>query len=178
MVSTPDQQYDNAPSITLEGAGAGTGAQSGSSEQPSQPTPSGTPSITGPSSVSAGDPAPSFVVDTAGAPYYIVEVATEAFLLDGTNHDGDRTADNFYATWQDSDLQTGSTYQLPEAAWQRLSQGQALYHRIGTTTSETGWENYTVSVGDTDYNSAPSILIDASSRQVRSVATPAYARAH
>jgi hypothetical protein len=164
MVSTPDQQYANAPSISLSGAAAGAGTGAPGQVQ------TGTPRITGPASIAKGDPAPSFTIDTAGAPYFVVEVATEAGLLDGNVPDSERTDDKFYATWQDSDLQTGSTYDLPDEVWQRLQPSDALYYRIGTTTSQTGWENYTLSTEDSDVANAPHIQVGT--REVQ--AMPGY----
>lgn len=153
MVSTPDQQYDNAPSIALEGAGAND--NSGDNDQPTSPTSSG-PSIYGPDDIAASDAAPSFDIDTAGAPYFIVEVATDASLFSA----GDGPEDQFYATWQDQPLLTGSSYTLCDEAWQRLNQAENLYYRVGTTTSETGWENYMVSTDGPDWQNAPSIRIE------------------
>lgn len=80
-------------------------------------------------------------------------------LLDGTVADDARSADKFYATWQDSELQTGSTYDLPDEVWQRLRPISALYYRVGTTTSESGWENYRVSVDDSDVSDAPFVEV-------------------
>lgn len=146
MVSTGDSQYHSAPSITVEHEATGT-----------DEVPSTSPSIRGPVRLSASDAAPSFDVETAGAPYFIVEIAGEARLLDGRVSDTERTESLFYATWQDSGLQTGASYTLPEAVWGRLSRNDRLYYRIGTTTSASGWENYTVSTADYDAQSAPSI---------------------
>ncbi|MCX4243082.1 caspase family protein [Paraliomyxa miuraensis] len=143
MISTPDQQHANAPSIKISGAAAAPGG----------------PSIRGPVSIASTDPPPSFTIDTVGAPYFIVEVATEARLLDGNVPESERTADKFYATWQDGGLLTGSSYALPDAAWRRLQPETALYYRVGTTTSETGWENYALSTEDHDVASAPYVQI-------------------
>lgn len=154
MVSTPDQQYDLAPSISLSGE-----AVSDEDGQPVDDTPaSGLPSITGPESMAADDPAPSFTIDRAGAPYAVVEVATDGALF---GDDTSRTDDNFYATWQDSDLLTGDQWDMPDEAWSRLAPAGAIYYRVGTTTSETGWDNYTVSTEDGDGSQAPMISVSA-----------------
>jgi hypothetical protein len=166
MVSTPDQQYASAPSIQLSGAAAGAGEETGTGTGTGT-TETGTPSITAPETIATTDPAPSFAIDTAGAPYFIVEVATDARLLDGNVAESERTEDRFYATWQDSDLQTGSTYDLPEEIWERLRPESALYYRIGTTTSETGWENYKLSTEDADVESAPYIQITGREAHLR-----------
>jgi hypothetical protein len=165
MVSTPDQQYANAPSLQLSGAAADAGEGAGSGSGASADT--GVPSMTGPSSIATTDPAPSFTVDAAGAPYFVIEVATEARLLDGTVSDAERTEEKFYATWQDSDLQTGTSYDLPEAIWQRLRPESALYYRVGTTTSETGWENYKLSTEDSDVGNAPFVQITGREARLR-----------
>lgn len=154
MVSTPDQQYDLAPSISLSGD-----AVSGEEEQPvDDGAASGLPSISGPDSMAADDPAPSFTIDRAGAPYAVVEVATDGALF---ADDTSRTDDNFYATWQDSDLLTGDQWDMPDAVWSRLAPAGAIYYRVGTTTSETGWDNYTVSTEDGDGDQAPMISVGA-----------------
>jgi hypothetical protein len=165
MVSTGDSQYSSAPSITIEHEATGT-----------DEVPSTGPSVRGPASLSASDAAPSFDVDTAGAPYFIVEIAGEARLLDGPVSDAERTEGLFYATWQDSGLKTGASYTLPDAVWERLSRNDRLYYRIGTTTSASGWENYTVSTADSDAESAPSIEISPRALHVAKRSSAAAAR--
>lgn len=169
MVSTPDQQYDQAPSISISG-------EIGSGEQPGgeQPT-SAAPSISGPSSMAADDPAPSFALDRAGAPFAIVEVATDSGLF---LNDTGRNDDNFYATWQDSALLTGDSWDMPEAVWARLAPAGTIYYRVGTTTSESGWEDYKVSTDDSAADQAPSISVSAARGGMRprtKARAPAYA---
>lgn len=164
MVSTPDQQYDQAPSISVSG-------ELGGGEQPA----SDAPSISGPDSMAADDPAPSFTLDKAGAPYAIVEVTTDSALF---ADDSGRTDDNFYATWQDSDLLTSDSWDMPEAVWSRLAPAGTIYYRLGTTTSETGWEDYKVSIDDSNADQAPSISVSASRGAVPRrgrASIPAYA---
>ncbi|MEI3854772.1 MULTISPECIES: hypothetical protein [unclassified Ensifer] len=84
------------------------------------------------------------------------EVATDASLFS----EGDGPEDEFYATWQDQPLLTGSSYTLSYEAWQRLNYAENLYYRVGTTISETGWENYMVSTDGSDWPTAPSIRIE------------------
>jgi metacaspase-1 len=144
MVSTPDQQYANAPTIAIQGVAGGTTSSEAR------------PTITGPSSLASTDDPPTFSVDTLGAPYFIVEVATDARLFDGEAHDD---ADPFYGSWSDTALLTGDTYTLPEAVWTRLATGDALYYRVGTTTSATDWADYTVSSDDGASDGVPSIAI-------------------
>lgn len=158
MVSTPDQQYDQAPSIAISGE-LGSG-ELGGGEQPT----SDAPSISGPATMADDDPAPSFTLDLAGAPYAIVEVTTDSALF---ADDSGRTDDNFYATWQDGDLLTGDSWDMPEAVWSRLAPAGVIYYRMGTTTSETGWDGYQVSTPDSDADQAPSILISTTRGGVR-----------
>ena len=130
-----------------------------------------------PESLAIDDPPPSFVIDTAGAPYFVVELATEAGLLDGRLDDAARSEDRFYATWQDSELQVGTTYDLPEAIWERLKPNGSLYYRVGTTTSKTGWENYTVSIDDADVADAPHMVVRGTRDRAR-VSGAKYAGGH
>lgn len=146
MVSTPDQQYDQAPSIAITG-------ELGESPQPD----SDAPSISGPDNMFADDPAPSFMLDKAGAPYAIVEVTTDSALFADASG---RTDDNFYGTWQDSALLTEDSWDMPETVWTRLTPAGIVYYRIGTTTSETGWDDYQVSTDDSNAESAPSISVN------------------
>lgn len=161
MVSTPDQQYDLAPSISLSGD-----VMSGEQEQPADgAVTGGSPAISGPGSMAADDPAPSFTIDRAGAAYAIVEVATDSALF---ADDSGRTDDNFYATWQDSGLLTSDEWDMPEEVWARLAPAGTIYYRVGTTTSETGWDDYMVSTEDGDADQAPMISVGATRSRTRS----------
>ncbi len=151
MVSTPDQMYDSAPSIAISAGQSAGGGEEGTA-----------PAIWGPSELGAGDAAPGFDIDTGGAPWFIVEVAVESRLFDSEASGADRTDENFYGSWSDTALLTGSSYVLPDPVWQRLALTDALFYRVGTTTSETGWENYLVSIGDADHANAPTISITGS----------------
>ena len=53
-------------------------------------------SVSGATTRSRSAGAPDFTVDTQGAPYYVVEFATELELFDTDNHDADRNSTNFY----------------------------------------------------------------------------------
>lgn len=168
MVSTPDQQYDRAPSITVSGEVGGVVGDGGA-----QPA-SGMPSIAGPDTMAADDPAPSFTLDRAGAAYAIVEVATDPALF---ADDGGRNDETFYATWQDSGLISADSWDMPDAVWSRLAPSGAIYYRMGTTTSESGWEDYQVTTPDGAPEQAPWISVSAArgvGPRVRERA-PAYA---
>lgn len=173
MVSTPDQQYDLAPSIAISGEIGG--GQAWEEEEPQPEPTSDAPSITGPDSMAADDPAPSFTLDKAGAAYAIIEVTTDAALF---ADDSGRNDDTFYATWQDSDLITADSWDMPEAVWSRLAPAGTIYYRMGTTTSETGWEDYRVTTDDGDPAQAPSISVSATRGGLRPRSkdrVPAYA---
>ena len=100
---------------------------------------------------------PHFTVAT-DAPYYIVEMATDSRLFADENS---RTADNFYATWQDEvGRLTTPDFTLRDDAWARLRASQRLYYRVGTTTSSDAWNDYHVSTEDADATNAPSVAIE------------------
>jgi hypothetical protein len=127
------------------------------------PTGAGTPSVScSTSTVSRSDDPPTFTVDRGGNPYYVFEITSEPDLFDYYANGSRRTSANFYATWSDPDAParlTAPTYTLPEATWDALKAADRLYFRIGTTSSDTGWDNYTVSTPDDQGVSAPSIEI-------------------
>ncbi|MGB3292834.1 MAG: D-Ala-D-Ala carboxypeptidase family metallohydrolase, partial [Phormidesmis sp.] len=116
------------------------------------------PSIQAPATLTRASSAPAFTVNSGGRHFFAVEVATQASLFDGDSRGGDRTEHNFYGSWQDSPLLTRSPYTLPAAVWQRLKQGDRLYYRAHVADS-TGWENYAVTLSDTQASSAPFIRI-------------------
>lgn len=99
---------------------------------------------------SRDDSAPNFRVDTQGAPFYVVEFATSIELFDGTNHENDRTADNFWASWQESPVMRSefSFYPMPTSVWQALRGADQIYFRVGTTTAEEGYPDYRLSTDD------------------------------
>ena len=109
---------------------------------------------TGPSITAEADPlprdggAPRFQVSTGSNPYYIVEVASDHQLF-VDRPDGNTS--QFYATYYDQDSpnrETGSSYTLPEHAWEALRSADRLYDRVGTTSTENSWDDYTVSTDD------------------------------
>jgi hypothetical protein len=124
-------------------------------------TSSSTPNVVGPSSLDRTvDNAPTFNVNTAGAPYYIFEITTDSSLFANR---GGRNTSNFYGSYDDSGVVpsrlTSATFNLPDPAWQTLKSADTLYYRVGTTTSLTGWDNYTDSTTDDQGANAPSIAV-------------------
>jgi metacaspase-1 len=50
---------------------------------------------------------------------------------------------------------------LPAYAWEALKHSDRLYYRVGSTSSQTGWEDYMVSTSDEDAEtSAPVMTIE------------------
>ncbi|HMQ61296.1 MAG TPA: caspase family protein [Flavilitoribacter sp.] len=136
-------------------------------QDPSDPN----PNVTGPNSWGRNSEAPTLSIYKGANPYYYVEIATDNFLFDYQANGGQRNANNFYATWNDSAVGnngrlTQNTFQLPDAVWQKLRSKSRLYYRIGTTSSLTKWENFMITVANTAYASAPYIsLVDNSGSQ-------------
>ena len=158
-VGADDPTFTNARPLTIVGAAAGTSTGTTSS------TGSVPPTVQGPSSLSRDTADPiTFTVGLGSNPYYIFEITSDTSNFG--NFAG-RTAANFYASWDDSSAQarmTATTYTLPQSAWDALKGNDTLYYRVGSTTSLTGWDNYLVSVTDTDAaDLAPSITIEAGS---------------
>jgi metacaspase-1 len=91
--------------------------------------------------------------------YYIFEITSDPSLFGSSDS---RSSDNFYATWDDSSAParlSDSTYTLSQDAWDALKNADQLWFRIGTTSSETDWDNYTVSTDDDQGDTAPSLEI-------------------
>jgi len=142
--STANADYARAPSIAILDAAS-------------------SPVITAPDSAPRTGPAPVFQITPGAQPYFAVEVATRAELFDKPNHAAERNARNFYASWQDSGLISGSSYTLPQVVWSRLVQTvptvDRLYYRVWTSASGSGWSNPAASVANADFAKAPSIRI-------------------
>jgi len=99
-------------------------------------------------SVERGGAAPSFRVETGPNSYYVFEITSKGDLF--TNPPEENT-DEFYANYNDDDSPprlTGSSYTLPDDAWEVLQEHDKLYFRIGTTSTDSGWEDYTLSTDD------------------------------
>lgn len=113
------------------------------------------PAMQGPTSWSRQGAAPSFTIDTAGRPYFAVEVTTRAELFDYAAHGADRDNSTFFASWEDGALETGSTYILPQPVWETLRAADALYYRVWVFESADAWSNGVASVSGAAIGSAP-----------------------
>jgi subtilisin family serine protease len=147
-------------------------AQAGDGTTPT--TPSAGPSISGPVSARRSDGPPTFDIGLGSNRYYAVEVATRWQLFDDANHGGERAADNFYGSWQDTALLSSPSYTLPAAVWERLRAGDRLYYRVHTAADQTTWQNYEVTTPDTEAASAPFIQITADGGQAGGAGTVVY----
>ncbi|GGR09623.1 S8 family serine peptidase [Kitasatospora griseola] len=124
--------------------------------------PAGRPSITGPADTDRFGPPPVFALDldSGGTQlYYAVEVATDPQLFQRHEHQGDRTPDTFYASWQDSTFLSSADYQLPDEAWQLLREADALHYRAWFSTSPTQWQGTFASTEDDAYLQAPAVTV-------------------
>lgn len=130
-----------------------------------------TPSIAGPSAVGRSDPSPVFALRGAHPRvYWAVEVATMSRLFDRAIHEPERSADNFYASWQDSDFFDGSEYRLPDEVWLRLRRADRLYYRAWFSASHRSWQDPTTTVRDSAHSAAPSITVGQADRIARDLA--------
>jgi metacaspase-1 len=118
--------------------------------------------VLGAATRSRSDSAPNFQIDTAGAPYYIVEFATELDLFDSEHHDSDRTPEKFWASWSESPVfaMSNGFYPMPNSVWDKLKQSDQIYFRVGTTSTQGGWQDYRVSVPD-EATDGPSLSLAA-----------------
>jgi hypothetical protein len=124
-------------------------------EAPSASTSSGKPRVRGPNSVERDGEPPTFDVVTGSNPYYVFEITSFPLLF---NDDNRRNGYDFYATWDDPNAPvrlTGSRYSLTLQAWSQIKGADRLYYRIGTTSSETTWDDYATSTDGPDGYSAP-----------------------
>jgi subtilisin family serine protease len=131
------------------------------------------PSITGPARTARSAPAPQFEVDPGSGPQacYAVEVATAPQLF-GPEHDAERGADTFYASWRDNPFLASNPYQLPDPVWERLRQADALFYRAWFSSSDSSWTDTYVTTPDADALSAPSVSIVADDRDERTRSVP------
>ena len=104
--------------------------------------------------------APDFRVDTQGAPFYVVEFATDLDLFDADGHGDERNETNFWASWAESPVMRAeySFYPMPNSVWNALKGASRIYFRVGTTTAEEDYPDYAVSTDDVA-TSGPSLAI-------------------
>ena len=84
---------------------------------------------------------PVFSIEKPPGFFYAVELATESRLFH-RDHQGDRHADNFFATWMTSNFLSASDYVLPDDIWTRLKSADLLYYRIWVSTAVDAWQDY------------------------------------
>ena len=100
--------------------------------------------------------APVFEIAPGDNPYYGVEVAAEANLFNWAEHGMERTADNFYASYEHVPLMIEPTYTLDEDGWNALSASSArLYYRILTSSVSHDFQNIMASTEDAQADTAP-----------------------
>jgi metacaspase-1 len=148
-----DPNFEGQKPFTI-GESAGNG-QTGPSPTRSQPSISAEADT-----MTRDDDPPRFQVSPGANPYYIFEIAAEVDLF-ANRPDGNTS--EFFATYYDAespDRLTGSSYALPDYAWEALKGADRLYYRIGTTSSQSGWDDYTLS-SDDGASDTPSIEITA-----------------
>ncbi|MFF0388230.1 S8 family serine peptidase [Kitasatospora sp. NPDC004615] len=145
--TTSDADFASAPAISI------TGQASADREL----------SVSGPAAVSRSGPPPVFTLDAGPGPqlFFAVEVATAAMLFDRAGHGAERTADTFYASWQDTGFLSGGQYSLPDQAWQRLRAADVLYYRAWFSSSSQQWTDARATTPDSDYAGAPSVAVGA-----------------
>lgn len=103
--------------------------------------------------------APTFDINPNPNAFYAIEVATQSDLFDSPNHGADRTADNFYASWQDTPFMSKPRYTLPSKNWSQLQHSDRLYYRLWTSSSRSSWVDYRVTVADSKVGQSPFIII-------------------
>ena len=152
-VSNPAFDAENPFTIDSGSAGGGTG--------------SGSLSISAPSSFANGAAPFTFTVSVPSGQFFAVEVATDAGLFNSTANGGQRSDNNFYASWKVSPFRQGTSFTMPLDAWNRLRQGAStLYYRLWATTSPTAWVNYRVTTLDSNAQAAPSLTLTAQTQPV------------
>ena len=123
---------------TLATTGDAGGAAAESIEVAGQETPSDAdrPTISGPTSIARSDAPPTFTVNPRPNTHYAFEVAATADLLD---QESGQSLDEYYASWEDGGFLSDSSYQLSDAAWERIRGNDRLFYRAWTTSSATEW---------------------------------------
>lgn len=130
-------------------------------ESPSAPTETG-PVVTGPNVVERNGGPPTFDVVTGSNEYYVFEITSQPRLFNDENrHNGY----DFYATWDDPKAPvrlTGPRFTLSLEAWDEIKEAERVWFRIGTTSSDTTWDDYTLSTEGPAGYSAPALDITGS----------------
>jgi len=126
-----------------------------------------TPKLIVPSKIKISDPAPVLKADKGGNLFYYVELATDNKLFKKSDFGSNRNESNFYASYMDSSvnpqgsfLLNGTSFQIPEAVWNKLKNASKIFYRIGTA-SDSKWSNFRLSCIDNDYLNAPFVSVEA-----------------
>ncbi|MDB5931706.1 MAG: peptidase caspase catalytic subunit p20 [Polaromonas sp.] len=150
----PDASAASAPSMELVAQG-----QPGTSEGSTMPA------ITAPTAFPANGLAPRFQVNPGPGRYFAVEVSTNSWYFTD-QYSGQRTDDNFYASWKVTPFQSSALYpagfELPAAAWARLRDNATngrLYYRMWWTESPTQWVNQGCTTPNSSGQNAPSFAL-------------------
>jgi hypothetical protein len=144
LVGLDDDQISNGRPLTVLDA-AGT------------PAATAMPVITPLSTTAVRDGgAPTFTLVFGAGRNGVIEVTTDTVCFADASR---RTADNFYGTWSDSPRLHDGSWTLPDSVWSRLKVADSLAYRAGSTTNESGWDDYLVSTPDPQAANAPTISI-------------------
>jgi metacaspase-1 len=131
FVGTPNQDFENQLPFTIDQ----------SEVQRPVTSDEAWPSVEAPLSVSRSA-LPTFLVKPGPNRAYALETATDAALFTAADK---RNANNFYATWSDTNFLKSSNYTLPQGAWNRLKANNKLYYRILSNDNDDHWNNWVAS---------------------------------
>lgn len=112
------------------------------------------PVIEGPQVVHRGGPAPVFSVWTGSNPFYELEISTDPSLLATANSAPGHV---YYSTLFDEPghFLADGTFELPQGTWNELQQHDRAWYRIWTSSSEHGWHDTEVSIGNDNLEAVP-----------------------
>ena len=126
---------------TLTTTGTAGGAAAASIQIQGQQN-TGRPSMTGPSSAARSGPPPRFSIDPGTNMFFAVEFAARRELFDAQSA---HPANEYYASWEDTQLMSERAYQMPQAIWDRLKNNARLFFRVWTSANATAWVNTGIS---------------------------------
>ncbi len=124
--------------IATTGSAGGAGAAFIQIAEPGTPGTTEGPTMSGPAAAARSGAPPTFTIDPRPNSHYAVEFAARPELLDA---DSGQPPSEYYASWEDSPFMSASTYQLPQAVWNRIKGNASLHYRAWTTSSATAWTN-------------------------------------
>ncbi len=140
-----DSDLVSEPSTTDTSDSSTTDSSSSSTTTPEPTTAVSDPAVHGPATAAQDQP-PTFTVERNGSPYYIFEIAESQAVLDSPPSANDA---HYYGTWADTDMParlTADSFTIPDAAWAALApEHDTVYFRVGTTSSQTAWDDYRTS---------------------------------